>query len=313
MTPTALAPHEVTYGTSGFTGNLQHKDEHMIRPETLIVRAVFTAALTIAAAKGTAQSLINGDFEQLGFGDSGSASPGLAQYVYFAVSGNWDNGGRGYSTDWILLPSGATSLPGWTVGGSGVYLHRSHSLRMLGTSGDYSVELYRYFNDGDYRGGSLAQDITGLKVGNTYHLFFDLRQPSLGPDSVLTVQIGQKSTPILNSTFGKWQTHRMSFEATSEKMSLKFTTPARTVSGILLDKVRVSTLTNASETLSAKHIMGIQVEGKQGVTYRVEYADRTNPAQWSFLTRVTVRESPTWVYDEITTLSTGRFYRSAEE
>jgi hypothetical protein len=184
----------------------------------------------------------------------------------------------------------------------------------ISTSGNYSVELFEWFAIGDYRGGSISQNIKNLRVGTNYYVFFDLIQPSLGPNSTVTVQIGAKSFPILNSTWNKWQTQSIPFTATASSMTLNFSTPQSTVPSIYLDNVRVSAVSNAPIVLSAKRTMGIKVDGNLGDTYRVEYSESVNSPQWFFLSRVTLTNSAIWVYDDAAaTTGANRVYRSVQE
>lgn len=264
-------------------------------------------------APALSQTIVNGDFEEPAW--AWVEGTGRDTVVYHRTGADGQNEiDRAYTFFWVSLPGGSTYLPGWTVAGSGVY-HCVDNLPWwkYSSSGNHCIQLYRWYSLGDYRGGSISQTVSGLHPGTNYFLSLDLIQPSLGPESTVTVTIGAKSFKLLNSTYGRWQTHTIPFTAAASSALLSIATPERTVSNVYVDKVRLSTQANASVILQSKLLTGIRVEGRQGSTYRIEWAPSLDSIAWNLLTRIVVTNSPTWVHDESVSIESRRFYRAVEE
>lgn len=266
-----------------------------IRKTPLKLLLLLTAHAVSIDPHARAQTVTNGDFEL----------PGLSASVY--------QSNNGYAQSYQNVPAGSQFIPGWRVSGNGCYYFGAPFGRVVSTSGKHYVDLYRYVSEAVQRGVTIAHDVRDLKVGTNYFLFFDLFQSSLGPNSILTVRIGDAAVTVLNETFGRWQTHSIPFVAEADTVTVSFSTPDRVSPSVRIDSVRVSERQNAPVVLAAKPLIGINVGGKLGNSYRVEYSESIRPEQWFFLTRVTVTNDTTVVYDEVSPESVRRIYRSVEE
>jgi hypothetical protein len=271
-------------------------------------RKLIGLAVVGVALGSFGQTIQNGSFELPGHGqlpDPTALVYPLSDGVRF---GGW--------TAWFKeMPAGDSGIAGWAVGGGGIdyFVNCGPLISWPSASeGEYFIDLVQ---NSSGQGGSVSQLVTGLQAGISYYVFFDVYQGGLSAGTTITAKGGSVTRAILNTIPERWQTHSLKFTATNASTTVSFATPATGALNIsvYLDNVRISTLSNAPVTLAPKKFLGVSVGGVLGKTYRIEYSDSLPAASWTFFTRVTLTNNPTWVYDEITPISAKRFYRSVEE
>lgn len=172
----------------------------------------FAAALCAALATGAQAAVVNGSFEDPG-----------------TLDGNWATYG-----------AGSSALSGWTINSGSIDLindYWEHS------DGDYSINI-----DGGAP-GTISQMLTGLVVGRSYLLAFDMAANTDGPNDVVgvTASVGRNfqsfafdGTSQSRSDMG-WITYSLGFTAATESMLLSFASDSPSgYYGAALDNISVT-------------------------------------------------------------------------
>src|SRR5262245_46675007 len=118
----------------------------------------------------------------------------------------------------IILGSGSSFITDWVVGGAGL-----DYFRLKASDGMYFVDLVR----GPGQGGSVTTTISGLMSGNSYQLTFDANLGTLLPGSAVTATVDTTSRTYLASLADVWQSHALTFTASSSTASLTFAGPVK--------------------------------------------------------------------------------------
>jgi hypothetical protein len=134
----------------------------------------------------------------------------------------------------IILGSGSTFITDWTVGGQGIDYFKVSTA----SDGTYFVDLVR----GPGQGGSVTTTISGLTSGQTYQLTLDTNLGTLLPGSAVTATVDSTSRTYLASLIDVWQSHELTFTASSSTASLTFAGP---ISGGIDEDVFVDNATLA--------------------------------------------------------------------
>ena len=136
------------------------------------------------------------------------------------------------------LSAGSTALTGWAIGGS-VDLINTY---WAPDSGAYSLDM------SGNGAGSISQMLTGLSIGSTYQLSFDLAGNPAGTQGVksLTASVGDLAKTVTFNTAGKttgamgWQTVNLSFKATTTNALLTLQSNTASAMGPALDNVSLA-------------------------------------------------------------------------
>ena len=177
----------------------------------LLLGAAVAASLALSAASASAVTIVNGSFET-------GPNPGV-----FTTLGNGD-----------------TSITGWTVVGLGVdyigtYWQASDGVRSLDLNG----------NDQ----GGVSQMLTGLTVGQTYNIGFDMAGNPDGGSGVkiLVASDGGSQSDVFSFVQGGntrasmgWQTMNYQFTATGSTANLTFSSAQNGPYGAALDHVTIN-------------------------------------------------------------------------
>jgi PEP-CTERM motif len=189
---------------------------------------VAAAAMLAAATAGHAtQFVVNGDFTEL--------SNGLGQVNFNTVATGWSTTGYNFVMTQADLGSSGTygSLTLWDAANysAGPSSSTSHPVgnpwNGLAAGAGNFVAL-----DGDYNTGPMIQTITGLTVGDTYHLSFNYafgQQTGFDGDTVqyITEMLGgqqfvSSSFTVPSHGFTGWQTYSANIVATAASETLSF-------------------------------------------------------------------------------------------
>ena len=298
---------------SHHTPDLNHYRPHLsrllkfrIKEEIVTKLMILALAITLSdAVRASAQTIVNGSFETPGFA---TASDSQYSFYYGANSLGF---GVGYLAWLYTQHSGQTYLDGWKVSGGGIDYFKSNQDFVHASDGSYFIDLVA----SGPQGGIISQDVSGLVPGTNYYLFFDVNQGVLGPATTITATAGASSMTVVNSTFGEWQTHTLRFTATAPTETISFSAPQSGAQdqGVFIDNIRIDKQSNGADRLVPSLVTGIQVQGLIGARYRVEYTTDLAAGTWNVLTRVTLTNSPAWIYDSVQSTPSMRFYRSVQE
>lgn len=178
----------------------------------LVGAAVAATAILGATASNAAVAIVNGSFED------GSIDPGS------------------FTT---LNAGDSTSITGWLVGGVGIDYIGTY---WTASNGARSIDLSAL------GAGSISQVLSGLTIGQTYQVSFDLAgNPDGGSNTkVAVVSDGATSASYdflmggqTNAAMG-WETHTFSFTAVGENATLTFVSNEDSAYGPALDNVSVA-------------------------------------------------------------------------
>lgn len=169
-----------------------------------------TVATLGIAAPASAATITNGSFENPGFANGG----------------------------WQYVGAGSTNIPGWSVFGSGIDLIKTYWKH---ADGDYSLDL----SAGN--AGGVSQLVTGLDVGRSYSVLFNMSGNFVGGNAVkqLKASFGSISevfkfdTTGINQTNMGWQEHSLDFVANDTSGLLSFSSLENNAFGAALDNVRI--------------------------------------------------------------------------
>jgi choice-of-anchor C domain-containing protein len=164
-----------------------------------------------------------------------TAAPASAVSI---TNGSFEFGTNPPAGTFRTLGSGNTDIAGWTVGGGGVdwintYWTASDGVRSLDLSGNAA--------------GSVEQTITGLTIGSTYQISFDMAGNNDGGDVIkdlIAATIGSVNfsfdvTGTSNTNMG-WVAKSFVFTAIATSQLLKFTSAEANAYGAALDNVSIS-------------------------------------------------------------------------
>jgi Concanavalin A-like lectin/glucanases superfamily/Protein of unknown function (DUF642) len=158
---------------------------------TKIVSLGMMLSVTCLVCSGHSQTIPNPSFEQPGYPDP--------------------------APTFRILGSGSTFITDWTVGGQGIDYFKVDTA----SDGTYFVDLVR----GPGQGGSVTTTITGLTAGQSYQLTLDTNVGTLLPGSAVIATVDSTSRTYLASLIDVWQSHELTFTATSSTASLIFAGP----------------------------------------------------------------------------------------
>jgi choice-of-anchor C domain-containing protein len=172
--------------------------------------AVAATAILGATASNAAVAIVNGSFED------GAIDPG----------------------SFTTLNAGDTTITGWLVGGAGVDYIGTY---WQASQGSRSVDLSAL------GAGSLSQILSGLTIGQTYQVSFDLAgNPDGGSSTKVAVVTDGETTSTYDFLQGAnskssmgWTTHTFNFKATGENATLTFSSAEETPYGPALDNVSI--------------------------------------------------------------------------
>lgn len=185
----------------------------------------------------------------------------LAATAYAAPFQNGSFEAPGYPSGTITtLPSGDTTITGWTVTGANIDYLKNY---WQAADGDYSLDL-----SGTGAGG--IQQTFDTVPGHTYRVRFALAgNPDINSQPVKTVQVQTNASSPSSYSFNtqtagssgtdmKWSTQTYTFTATSSATTLSFTSLTLGVYGPALDNVVVSDITPSPvPTLSQWALIGL--------------------------------------------------------
>jgi choice-of-anchor C domain-containing protein len=174
--------------------------------------AVAATAILGASASNAAVAIINGSFED------GTIDPGS------------------FTT---LSAGDSTTITGWLVGGAGVDYIGTY---WQASQGSRSIDLSAL------GAGSLSQILSGLTIGQTYQVTFDLAgNPDAGSSTKVAVVTDGGTTSTYDFLQGAnskssmgWTTHTFNFKATGENATLTFSSAEENAYGPALDNVSIS-------------------------------------------------------------------------
>ncbi len=174
-------------------------------------KLILSAVLTTWACGAQAATLVNGSFEQ----------PGTATAPY------------------TVYTAGAPDLAGWSIDSGSVDLIYTY---WQSSQGSYSLDL-----NGD-TGGQISQVITGLTVGQTYTLAFDMAANVYSPSSLLKDVIVHAADVMTRFSFDStghtvtdmgWEEKSFEFTATTPSTLLSFASTQDGAFGVALDNIRL--------------------------------------------------------------------------
>jgi Protein of unknown function (DUF642)/PEP-CTERM motif len=121
------------------------------------------------------------------------------------------------------LSSGSTVIPGWTTidGGPILWIQNGNPYGISASNGSFFLDLTGYQNSPPY--GGVAQSVTGLPVGTSYVLTFDLgyggNEPRFGGPVAVQVNAGSSSGTFTSGSGtpnpAVWDSETFAFTATS--------------------------------------------------------------------------------------------------
>lgn len=125
-------------------------------------------------------------------------------------------GFAGSSPTFTVLAGGSTFITGWTVGGVGVDYFKG-----VASDGLYSVNYIR--GPGDV--SSISTVVSGLDIGTSYNLSFDVIQRDPGAGNALKASIDGASQTYINGVTDVWIRQTLSFTADVSSATLTFAGP----------------------------------------------------------------------------------------
>ena len=153
------------------------------------------------------------------------------------INGSFEDGHNAPSGNYVTLGSGSTDITGWTVGGAGIDWINQY---WTASDGNLSLDLS---GNGP---GSIEQLLTGLTIGQTYAVSFDMAGNNDGGSTVkqLTADPGSWvfyfDVTGTDNTNMNWTTKTFNFTANSTSVNLKFMSDETNPFGPALDNVRIS-------------------------------------------------------------------------
>ncbi len=173
----------------------------------LIQAGAFASIAVFGSANAASELIINGDFET------------------FAP----------FSTPFVTVNAGDTSLTGWTIGGTSIDVINGNYGAILGNSIDVL---------GTPGPGTLSQQFA-TTAGSLYSLAFDLsRNPGGSADSSMTVDVAGNTYAYTGT--GITTRYTQSFAALTDMTTLTFNSAVAGYSGAVLDNVSVSAVPEPS-------------------------------------------------------------------
>jgi choice-of-anchor C domain-containing protein len=177
----------------------------------LVGAAAAATAILGATASNASVAIVNGSFED------GSFDPG----------------------SFTTLGAGDTSITGWLVGGAGVDYIGSY---WTASNGVRSIDLSAT------GAGSISQVLSGLTIGQTYDVSFDLAgNPDGGSNTKVAVVSDGATSASYDFLMGGqtkaamgWEAHTFSFTATGVNATLVFSSNEDSAYGPALDNVSVA-------------------------------------------------------------------------
>ncbi len=146
----------------------------------------------------------------------------------------------------VCIPTkDSTAIRGWTV--------RSGSIDYIGDDTWQAAYGSRSLDLSGHDAGSIMQNVSGFTPGHKYRLYFYMAANSDGSPAVFHLQASVGATKqtfsfdATDHTYSNmaWSLKTMDFTATSETMSLTFTSLNRGVAGPALDNVCIGKLPEA--------------------------------------------------------------------
>lgn len=171
-----------------------------------------------------------------------SLAAGSAGQAATIVNGGFEDSG-GFSGAFVSIGAGSSSLPGWTILGSGVDLINTY---WQASEGGFSLDLNGLGN------GGIRQTLAGLAVGRLYTISFDISGNPDGSPDLKSVSV------MAGSSFGvysydvalsgttrtdmAWQSRGFSFLAESSSLDLTFiaTDVSNSAYGAAIDNIAIS-------------------------------------------------------------------------
>jgi len=215
------------------------------------------------------------------------------------------------------------SLIAWEVGGNAeaVDLHLGPYGELI-PFGAFEGMHYLVFNGGHKVAGVFIEQIFDSQVGSEYEVTFSVARIGGGSGAVrMSCGIYSSSHTLLGSLeiepelheSGGWlEPASLTFVATTPLTTIRFTDTSLATqdTDILLDAVKVE---NISPETSLALYPGVEVTGKVGSTYRVEYRDGLDEAApWLELKTIRLGTTSELVFDPAGLNETPRFYRAVE-
>lgn len=163
---------------------------------------------------------------------------GSAASAATIANGSFENPGT-FAGNFHEVAAGDTDIDNWTVSGGGVDLINrlwQHS------DGDYSLDMSRT------SAGTISQTVTGLVVGTTYKILFDMAGNTGGGNVIksLSAGIGMAGGGVFNfdttghTTAGMgWETKSFTFVAGAISGLLSFSSNENNAYGPALDNIRI--------------------------------------------------------------------------
>ncbi len=131
---------------------------------------------------------------------------------------SFEDPGHSDANDFIVRLNGSTFVTGWTVGGAGVDYFRG---AVFASDGNYSINYVR----GPNQGGSIFTTITGLTLGVTYKVSFDLIQSELSAGTALTASVDATMQTFINAAVSVYEQKDLLFVAGGTTALLTFAGP----------------------------------------------------------------------------------------